>query len=76
MDFQDTETKNPGTWPGLLFSAATPQGYTLPTLSADHVLSATGSSHQMLVASFNLHLVAQSACQSSAIRLQLGIEGI
>jgi hypothetical protein len=60
----------------LLFSAATHQGYTLPELSAADVLSATGSSHQRLVASFNLHLVAQSACQSSAIRLQLGIEGI
>ncbi|AXB06577.1 hypothetical protein ACK30K_20625 [Aeromonas caviae] len=60
----------------LLFSTATTQGYRLPALSATDVLSATGNSHQSLVASFNLHLVAQAACQADTIRLQLGIKGI
>lgn len=60
----------------LLFSTATKLGYQLPELSEADVLSATGSSHQMLIASFNLHLVAQPACQSSIIRHQLGIRGI
>lgn len=60
----------------LLFSSPTPQGYQLPALTEENVQHTTGYTHQALVTSFNMHLVAQSSYHAETIRQHLGITGI